>query len=348
MIEAWFVILWFTLTTYIVLDGRNFGLGALLHVVAKTPAERRQVVAALGPLWLWHEVWLVAAGGVLFAAFPLVMAVSFSGYYLALFLVLWSLLLRGIAIEMGGTLENPLWRSFWHATLSVSSIALALLFGVAMGNLLRGVPLDASGAFQMAFFTNFGVRGHVGLLDWYTVSLGVCALLVLSAHGATYLTLKTDGPVHDRSARAARILWTAAAASVAIVCAQAWFVRPELYTALPSRPVAWAAIATAIAGAGAVVHGQRTRRELLAYLGSGTFIFGLSGSWAATCYPVMLHSTIAPAYGISVHDGSANPVGLAAAMIWWPVALILTIAYAVFIARNYRGKVSLPQNDSSY
>jgi cytochrome bd ubiquinol oxidase subunit II len=341
MVEAWFAILWFTLTFYMVLDGRNFGSGALLHIVATTPMERRQVVSALGPLWPWHEVWLVAAGGVLFVAFPRVLAVSFSGYYLALFLVLWSLILRGMAIEMGGAFYHPLWKSFWDFTLASSSIALALLFGVAMGNLLRGVPLDASGEFHMGFFTNFGVQGHVGLLDWYTVSLGLCALLVLTAHGATYLTLKTEGAVHDRSDRASRWLWPAAGTMVAVVGAEAWFVRPELFTAFPGRPLAWVAATTAIAGATAVVLGMSTRREMQAFVGSGMFIFGLSGSWAAACYPVMLHSTLGAENAITAQSGSTNREGLAIAMIWWPFALVLAFAHYSFIARAYRGKVKL-------
>jgi cytochrome bd ubiquinol oxidase subunit II len=340
MVEAWFVILWFTLTLYLVLDGRNFGVGALLHIVARNPMERRQIVRALGPLWPWHEVWLVAAGGVLFAAFPRILAVSFSGYYLALFLVLWSLILRGMAIEMGGAFDHRLWQSFWDFTLASSSIALALLFGVAMGNLLRGVPLDASGEFHMAFFTDFSVRGHVGLLDWYTVSLGICAMLVLSAHGATYLALKTEGPVHDRSDRAARWLWPAAGALVTVVCTEAWFVRPELITALPRRPLAWGAILIAIVSAATIVSGLAGRRERRVFLGSNAFIFGLSGSWAATCYPVMLRSTLDAEYGITASDGSTNGSNLLVALIWWPIAFALTFAYYLFIARGYRGKVA--------
>ena len=207
MIEIWYAILVFVFTTYVVLDGRNFGAGALHLIVAKTAAERRQVVAAIGPLWSWHEVWLVAFGGVLFVAFPRFLATAFSGYYLALYLVLWSLILRGISLEVGGHIDNRLWQGFWDFVFTVSNILLAVLFGTALGNVARGVSLDSNGEFHLAFFTDFQVRGHTGLLDWYTISMGLFTLVILAAHGATYLTLKTEGAVHERSQWLTRRLW---------------------------------------------------------------------------------------------------------------------------------------------
>jgi cytochrome d ubiquinol oxidase subunit II len=149
----------FVFTTYVVLDGRNFGAGALHLIVTKTAAERRQVVAAIGPLWSWHEVWLVALGGVLFVAFPRFLATAFSGYYLALYLVLWSLILRGVSLEVGGHIDNRLWQGFWDFVFTVSNIPLAVLFGTALGNEARGVSLDSNGEFHLALFTDFQVRG---------------------------------------------------------------------------------------------------------------------------------------------------------------------------------------------
>ena len=136
----------------------------------KTPEERRQVIAAIGPLWSWHEVWLVGFGGTLLAVFPTLLASAFAGYYLALFLILWCLILRGISLEVGGHINDRMWQGFWDFVFVVANTLLAILFGAAAGNLARGVPLDADGTFSMAFFTDFTPRGHVGLLDWYTVS----------------------------------------------------------------------------------------------------------------------------------------------------------------------------------
>src|SRR6267142_682739 len=209
MVEIWYGILAFTMIVYVTLDGRNFGAGILHLIVTKTPAERRQVIAAIGPLWSWHEVWLVAFGGTLLAVFPKLLASAFAGYYLALFLILWCLILRGISLEVGGHINDRMWHGFWDFVFVVASTLLAILFGAAAGNLARGVPLGSDGTFSMAFFTEFTTRGYVGLLDWYTISVAVFAATALAAHGATYLTLKTQGAVHDRSARYARALWMA-------------------------------------------------------------------------------------------------------------------------------------------
>src|SRR5439155_639288 len=138
-----------------------FPHGRWLH--AKTPEERRQVIAAIGPLWTWHEVWLLGFGGTLIAIFPRLMASSFAGYYLALFLILWCLILRGVSLEVGGHINDRLWQAFWDFIFVCSNFLLAILFGAAAGNVARGVPLNADGNFSMAFFTDFNVRGHVGL-----------------------------------------------------------------------------------------------------------------------------------------------------------------------------------------
>src|SRR5271169_5412358 len=181
MIETWYGIVSFMLIVYVVLDGRNFGAGMLHWLVAKTPAERRQVIAAIGPLWSWHEVWLLSFGGTMFAVFPNVLASAFSGYYLALFLILWCFILRGMSIEVGGHINDRLWQGFWDFVFVFSNFLLAVLFGAAAGNVARGVPLDANGDFSMAFFTNFRVQGQVGLLDWYTLSVAIFAFVLLAA-----------------------------------------------------------------------------------------------------------------------------------------------------------------------
>jgi cytochrome bd ubiquinol oxidase subunit II len=161
MIAIWFAVVSFMLIGYVILDGRNFGAGMLHWLVAKTPQERRQVIAAIGPLWAWHEVWLVAFGGALVAVFPKLMGSSFAGYYLALMLILWGLILRGISLEVAGHINDRLWQVFWDFVFVAANFLLAILFGAAAGNLERGVPLDANGDFSMAFFTNFRTTGNV-------------------------------------------------------------------------------------------------------------------------------------------------------------------------------------------
>jgi len=345
MIPLWYGILAFMLTVYVVLDGRNFGAGMLHWIVARNSAERRQVIAAIGPLWSWHEVWLVGVGGVMIMAFPKLMSAAFSGYYLALILILWGILLRGISIEVGGHIDDQLWQTFWDAVFVFSNGLLAVLFGAAMGNVVRGAPLAKDGSFFLSFFTNFQVRGPVGLLDWYTLSVAVFCVLVLLAHGATYLVMRTEGPVHDRSVALARRLWVAAVPAFAIITVMTWNVRPELLRGLFERPLAWGAMLVAAAAAFALVTGLLGGHERRALAGSSFLLFGVLLSGAATLYPVMLFSTVDPAASLTAAACASPEQSLRLAIWWWAVALILAFAYLVIIQRHYSGKVNVSKDN---
>jgi len=339
MIELWFGLLGFMVIVFVVLDGWNIGAGMLHWVAGRTSDERREIVAALGPLWSWHEVWLLAFGGTFLLAFPKVMATSFAGFYLALWLVLWSFILRGISIEAGGHINDKLWRSWWDFVFAVSSVLLAVLFGAALGNVIRGVPLDGSGKFSMPLFTDFGVRGRVGILDWYTLSVAVFTTVLLSAHGATYLRLKTVGQLHQRSERLSRQLWAATVVLFAVVSLETWVVRPALFGAMVERPLAWLAIAVAMCGVWALVTGLRGTAEARAFAGSCAVIAGLLGGAAASVFPVMLLSTLAPEHSMTAYNSAGPAHGLALALVWWPVALVLAFGYFTMVMREYRGKV---------
>jgi cytochrome d ubiquinol oxidase subunit II len=345
VIELWFALVCFMLIVFVVLDGWDLGAGALHLIVARTPSERREVVAAIGPLWSWHEVWLVAAGGTFLLAFPRIMAVSFAGFYLALWMVLWSFILRGISLEVGGHLEDKLWQSGWDFVFAVSSATLAVLFGAALGNVIRGVPLDATGTFSMPLFTDFSARGSVGILDWYTISAAVFATVLLCAHGATYLRLKTVGPVHARSERLARWLWAAVAVLFPVISIATGMVRPELYSAMLARPAGWLAIAVVIGGAWALLTGLRGRAEARAFAGSCAVVAGLLAGAAASVFPVFLHSTLAPEHSLTAHSGATASNAFVIALIWWPIALGLAFTYFVVIMRSYSGKVR-PAHDT--
>src|SRR5262245_31498508 len=294
MLATWYFCVSFMLITYVVLDGRNFGAGMLHWFVARTPEERRQVVAAIGPLWSWHEVWLVGFGGTLVAVFPRLMASAFAGYYPALFLIVWGLILRGIALEVGGHINDRLWQGFWDFVFVCANVLLAMLFGAAAGNVERGVPLDAQGNFSMAFFTDFSVRGSVGLLDWYTVSIALFAAVMLAAHGATYLTLKTEGPVHDRSATWAKYLWTAVAPLFLAIAVESWVVRPDLPGHAMSNPFCWLGLLVIIVSIITLISGLWAHREMRAFVGSNFLLVGLLTTGGAAVFPVMLYSTLAP------------------------------------------------------
>jgi len=310
MIALWFALLAFTLILFVVLDGWNIGAGVLHLLVARTPSDRRRVVAALGPLWSWHEVWLIAAGGVFLLAFPRAMAAGFAGFYLALWLVLWAFILRGIALELGGHLDDPLWGAAWHAVFAGASVLLALLFGIALGNVVRGVPIGASGRFSMALFTSFSVRGEVGLLDWYTLSIGIFSIVLLAGHGAVYLRLRTSGALNQRAATASRWAWTAAALLFPVVTFETWTVRPEFFAGIAARPIAWIALMVIAAGVFALSSGLRAAAEPRALAGSSAIVAGLLASAAAGVFPDMLHSTLAPEYSLTAPAAATTPHGL--------------------------------------
>src|SRR6516225_10177755 len=195
METVWFAAVSGMLAVYVVLDGFDFGAGILHRSVAHTDVERRTVLAAIGPVWDGNEVWLIAAGGVLFMAFPKVYSAGFSGFYMALMIVLWLLILRGVAIESRSQQENPLWREFWDTVFSLASGLLAVVLGAALGNVVRGVPVDEKGLAGMPLFTNFLPGRDAGILDWYTVLVGLFTLATLAGHGALYLVWRTAGAV---------------------------------------------------------------------------------------------------------------------------------------------------------
>jgi cytochrome d ubiquinol oxidase subunit II len=348
MIATWYGIVSLMLIIYVVLDGRNFGAGMLHWFVAKTPEQRRQVMAAIGPLWTWHEVWLVGFGGTLLAVFPRLMASAFAGYYLALFLILWGLILRGISLEVAGHINDRLWQGYWDFIFMFSNFLLAVLFGAAAGNLARGVPLDAHGKFSMAFFTSFSVRGNVGLLDWYTVSVAIFAAVLLAAHGATYLTLKTQGLVHNRSTRAAKVLWAAVAPLFIVISAESWLVRPDLLGRAIYNPFWWLGLLIAAVSSMTLISGLSTRREMRAFLSSNFLIVGLLTTGGAAIFPVMLYSTLSPANSLTAYAVASSPSALRLAFIWWPVGFALAITYFVFISRRYAGKVSAKQDNQGF
>jgi cytochrome d ubiquinol oxidase subunit II len=341
MMEAvWFAIVSGTLAVYAVLDGFDFGVGVVHRLVARTDAERRTVLAAIGPVWDGNEVWLIAAGGVLFVAFPRVYATAFSGFYLALVIVLWLLILRGVAIEFRSHQDHPLWREFWDTVFSLASGLLAAVFGATLGNLIRGVPLGKDGLPGMALFTNFRPGREPGILDWYTALVGVFTLAALAGHGALYLAWRTTGPVRERSLalasrawRAVLVLWVAATA------ATAW-VRPEAIAGLVSRP--WTLGFVALAGVGivGVFWFPRRGRDLAAFLSSCAFLLGLVATAVAGNYPFWLRSTLDASYSLTASNTISDRYGTQVALAWWSVGIVLAIGYFTYLFRSMRGKVT--------
>jgi cytochrome bd ubiquinol oxidase subunit II len=348
MFELWYGIAALMLAMYVALDGFDLGAGILSPFVARSDPERRQVLAAIGPFWDGNEVWLLAAGGALFVAFPRVLASGISGFYLAIILVLWCLLGRGIAIEFRSHISDPLWRGAWDFVFAAASTLLAVFLGAAFGNLMRGVPLDADGWFALALFTDFTARDPVGILDWYTILTGVFALLALAAHGALFLAWKTDGPVHERSGRMARRLWVAVAVLWPVVTVASQAVNPTLFPGMGRRWLAALAAALAVGGIVLVLVELRRGGYLGAFLGSCAFLLGVIGASAASYFPVMLRATGGDALSITAYTGGGDEGGLRIAIRWFLVGLPLALAYLVVVLRLHRGKAVAARDGEGY
>jgi cytochrome d ubiquinol oxidase subunit II len=339
MEAAWFAIVVGMLAAYTVLDGFDLGVGTLHRFVARTDEERRTVLAAIGPVWDGNEVWLIAAGGVLFLSFPRVYAAAFSGFYLPLMIVLWLLILRGVAIESRSRQDNPLWREFWDTAFALASALLAVVLGTALGNVVRGVPLDGTGSFFIPLFTDLQPGMRPGVFDWYTALVGVFSLCALAGHGALYLVWKTTGPVQERSRAWARRAWLAVLPLWTLVTLATGWVRPEIYTNLLARPWFLGFVLLMLGGLGGVAYSLKRGRELAAFLSSGSFLLGLLGATMAGLYPVWLRSTLDPAHSLTAANSAADSYGLQVGLIWWTIGITLAAGYFVYLFRSFRGKV---------
>ncbi len=348
MVELWYGIVSAMLTLYVVMDGFDLGAGMLHGIVARSDGERRQVLAAIGPYWDGNEVWLLATGGALFVAFPAVLAAGLSGFYLAIFLVLWFLILRVSSIEFHSHVQEPMWRMFWDGTLVFASTLLAICFGAALGNLIRGVPLNERGWFALALFTDFSARPPVGILDWYTVSVGVFALLVLRLHGATYLAWKTDGPVHERSRRLAGRLGLLVAIGWPLVTVATVAANDSFFGSFARRPGAWVAVGAAAIGLLTSWRALGRGRHFMAFLGSWVFIAGLLAATAVTMFPFMLRAVGGGPHSITAYAASNDPAGLRTALAWWSIGFPLALVYFVVLFRLHRGKATVAPEGQGY
>ena len=348
MAELWFWIVSVMVAMYVVMDGFDFGAGGLHLLVAKTDAERRTVLAAIGPFWDGNEVWLLAGGGSMLLAFPKVLGAGFSGFYLAMFLVLWTLILRGCAIEFRSHVEGVLWRAFWDVAFSAASLLMPVLLGAALGNVLRGVPLTAAGTFELPLFTHFGATAPVGLLDWYTVLVGLFALVALLAHGSVFLAWKAEGEVGERSARLAPKLWIAVGALWPLVAFATHRVNSAVFAGSLRNPLAMLFTALVLAGFAALILGLLRERPLLAFLGSAAFLLGLLAASAASVWPVMLPSVLDPAWSLTAHNSASTTASLRKALGWWCLGFPLALAYLAFLFRLHRGKARAAAEGEGY
>ncbi len=340
MPTLWFILVAWMLIMYVLLDGFDLGAGIIHLFAARTGTERRLILRAIGPVWDGNEVWLIAAGGTLFFTFPLLYASSFSGFYLPLIIVLWLLMVRGIAIELRSRIASPVWASFWDGMFFLGSSLLALFFGAALGNVIRGVPLNAQGYFFEPLWTDLNpFSTNPGILDWYTILTGLLAFAALLMHGANYIAVKTEGVLNERARRISSVGWLITIPLAILASVATFFVQPQVYTSFNQRP--WGIVFPLIAMGGLLGAGffNVRKRDMAALLSSGTFILGMMSSAAFSLYPLVLPA-VNPANSLTINNASASQYGLTVGLIWWSVGIVLAVIYFIITYRRFRGKVT--------
>jgi cytochrome d ubiquinol oxidase subunit II len=341
METIWFCIVAVMIAMYVVLDGFDLGVGIVQLFVTKNDRERRAVLSTIGPVWDGNEVWLLAGGGTLYFAFPALYASSFSGFYLPLMIVLWLLILRGIAIEFRNHIQSPVWQPLWDVVFAGASTLLAIFFGAALGNVVRGVPLDRAGEFFLPLWTNFAIGKDPGILDWYTVLIAVAALLTLTMHGALWVALKTEGPVEERARRLARGVWWVLLPAVVTITLASFRIQSHLAESFAAHPWGYVFPALAVSGLLGVQWRDRARSGLDAFLASGAYIIGMLTSVVFGVYPYVLPSSGDPGLSLTIFNAAAPLYGLRIGLFWFIPGMLLATGYFVYTYRSFSGKVTM-------
>ncbi|WP_295915367.1 cytochrome d ubiquinol oxidase subunit II [uncultured Xanthomonas sp.] len=369
----WWLLLGILLIGFAVMDGFDLGVGALLPFVAKTDAERRLVVNTIGPVWEGNQVWLILGGGAIFAAFPPLYAVSFSGFYLAMFVILFALILRPVGFKFRGKLPGQRWRNGWDWALFVGGFIPALIMGVAVGNVLLGVPFHFDDTLRVFYTGSF-----FGLLMPFALLAGLLSVSMLVAHGAAMLVLKTDGPVAERAARYGSV--AALAACALFAGAGVWVAtglpgyavtsqvvtdgatNPLLKTAVLGEVGGWmhnyktmplTALAPAAGLLGLLLSAAllRKRRGGLAFIASGAAIAGIILTVGFAIFPFLLPSSSQPGSSLTVWDASSSHLTLWIMLLATVVFLPIILGYTTWVYRVLKGKVtaaSLDDNPNAY
>ena len=341
MATFWFIIVALMLVAYVVFDGFDLGAGIVQLFIARNGRERSLIARSIGPVWDGNEVWLLAAGGTLYFAFPLLYASSFSGFYLPLIMVLWLLMMRGIGLEFRTHIKSGLWEAFFDVMFAIASLVLAVFYGAALGNVIRGVPLGADGYFFEPLWTTFTVQPEAGILDWYTVMAGVVAVATLGVHGAHWVAVKTEGELAARARKFASIAWLLLLVLTPLSLVATVYVRPQMLDNYKNHPIGLliplAVIATLIAMA--VFRARKADRS--AFLTSTLHIAAMLGGAAFGLYPNVLPASTDPSLGLTIYNTAASEHGLRVGMAWWFVGMVFVVGYFVFVYRTFRGKVGL-------
>ena len=335
----WFWLVAVMIVGFVVLDGFDLGVGVLHLFLVRTEAERRATLGSIGPVWDGNEVWLLAGGGTLYFAFPLLYASAFSGFYLPLMIVLWLLILRGISIELRNHVEVGVWRALLDGLFGLSSALLAIFFGAALANVLRGVPLQADGYFFLPLWTNWQPGVDPGILDWYTVIGGLLALVALTLHGALWLTIKTSGDLAGRARRIVTPLWLALMALTVVSLIATVAVRPSSLNNYFNYPATFIVPVGVVASLAGIWLLNRKAQPVKAFLSSCLYLFLMLAGACWGLYPTLLPATTGADRDITLARAISGPHTLAVGLVWWGFGMALAIGYVIFVYSKFRGEV---------
>lgn len=326
---VWYLVIAILLIGYTVLDGYDLGV-AFWHLGAKTDENRRKLISAIGPFWDANEVWLVTLGGALFAAFPPVYATVFSGFYLALILLLFGLIFRAGAVEFRNHAESARGRAGWDVAFTASSILVVVLLGVALGNLLRGMPLSAQGNYTGSFFD---------LLNPYAIFLGVVNLAMIATHGALYIALRATGELAHRARRWANGAWGLYLSLAIVAIGYTAITMPLLRANYLQYPLLWALPALALAAIVAIGIFNIRGKAALAFSASVAGIALLLASATTALFPVMVPALGNPRFSLTAANASSTPLTMGIMLAVVGLAIPVLLFYTWWVYKNFGGKL---------
>ncbi len=338
------------LTIYVILDGYDFGAGIIHLFFAKTEKDKKAITSAIGPFWDANEVWLIASGGVLFFAFPTLYASAFSGFYLPLIIILWLIIFRAIGLELRGQVHNKIWETIWDKAFGVSSLLLALFFGVALGNVVRGVNLgmvtDGISAYEPHYFflplwnSTFNPHAEqLGIIDWFTLMLGVVGVVALMIHGANWIIFKTNSALNSKLRNVVFNLNFVLLALVLTSLATWHIIEPQPFQNFIAHPWLWIFPLITFAGIFGLFKVKSFKKDGLGFLFSSMFLFGGLTSTVVSIFPKLLPSTNNVNPSLTVYNVAADEYGLTVGIYWFAIAAILVAIYMFVQYRIFRGKL---------
>ena len=334
----WFWLVAVMIVGYVVLDGFDLGVGVLHLFLVRNEAERQATLRSIGPVWDGNEVWLLAGGGTLYFAFPLLYASAFSGFYLPLMIVLWLLVLRGVSLELRNHLDMGVWTGLLDGIFGLASALLTIFFGAALANVLRGVPLQADGYFFLPLWTNWQPGANPGILDWYTVIGGLVALVALTLHGALWLTIKVSGELELRARKIVTPLWLGLVVLTVVSLIATIAVRPASLNNYFHYPVTFAVPVGVVASLAGIWLLNRKAQPVKAFLASCFYLFFMLAGACWGVYPTLLPATTGAANDITLTRAISGPHTLAVGLAWWTFGMTLAVAYVVFVYTRFKGK----------